>query len=41
VLYTFKCILGLELVDVPRYTMEFIHLPARFVELRFLLCIRR
>jgi hypothetical protein len=30
VLYTFKCILGLELVDVPRYTMEFIHLPARF-----------
>ena len=30
VLYTFKCILGLELVDMPRYTQDFIHLPARF-----------
>ena len=30
VLYTFKCIIGLELVDLPRYTVESLHLPARF-----------
>jgi hypothetical protein len=30
VLYTFKCIMGLELVDLPRSAMECLHLPARF-----------